>query len=583
MPALRSVIRKNFQDKCKMDETEEYREPVDSNILSTVNEDKNDGITNLCKENVEGVSEVYKMEVDEDNLKNSIPITETTHIYYSHKIIQDSTSDASKVLSDTHSKEGECLEEHLKNMSFDSGQMNTEHSAAAVSRDDCVNSKVGYSTCNVNNDVVDDCVNNKVGDSVSSGTCNVNNDVMVSEDVVDCQNNLIQPLQYVFDNVRYITEAWTEFAYRKESECFLKGCKWSPDGTCLLSNSEDNILRLFELPLAMYNCRTFNDNLLNLNELTSVLRIKEGGLIYDYCWYPLMSSLDPDTCCLLSTSLGSPLHLWDAYTGKLLATYRAYDNVDEVMSARSVAFNFSGTQIYSGFKNTVKIFNTSAPGRNCDTINTKALAEQEGIVSCIAVNPDMEEVFAVGTFRRTIGLYTDYGDAVCILKGQSGGLTHLMFSPDGKLLYTGARKDNEILCWDLRNTADVLFALSREVTTNQRIYFDITQDGKYLISGSTDGVVRVWDVSSAKSVDDEQTLSPIKEWKAHNDCANGLSIHKQIPVVATSSGQRHVPEIIDNDDEDDKILIRKAGKEEKEDMIKLWWCGPNKNSESGMM
>lgn len=82
------------------------------------------------------------------------------------------------------------------------------------------------------------------------------------------------------------------------------------------------------------------------------------------------------------------------------------------------------------------------------------------------------------------GLYTDDGDAICLLKGQIGGLTHLMFSPDGNLLYTGARKDNEILCWDLRNTTDVLFTLNRVVTTNQRIYFDITQDGKYLISGT---------------------------------------------------------------------------------------------------
>ena len=29
---------------------------------------------------------------------------------------------------------------------------------------------------------------------------------------------------------------------------YLKGCKWSPDGSCLLTNSRDHCLRLFNLP-----------------------------------------------------------------------------------------------------------------------------------------------------------------------------------------------------------------------------------------------------------------------------------------------------------------------------------------------
>jgi len=29
---------------------------------------------------------------------------------------------------------------------------------------------------------------------------------------------------------------------------------------------------------------------------SSVLKTKEGETVYDYCWYPYMSSMDPDTC-----------------------------------------------------------------------------------------------------------------------------------------------------------------------------------------------------------------------------------------------------------------------------------------------
>lgn len=34
-------------------------------------------------------------------------------------------------------------------------------------------------------------------------------------------------------------------------------------------------------------------------------------------------------------------------------------------------------------------------------------------------------------------------------------------------------QDAELLCWDLRQPGHLLWSLSREVTTNQRIYFDL--------------------------------------------------------------------------------------------------------------
>lgn len=36
-----------------------------------------------------------------------------------------------------------------------------------------------------------------------------------------------------------------------------------------------------------------------------------------------------------------------------------------------------------------------------------------------------------------------------------GGVTHLKFAPDGRLLYSGSRKDDEIVCWDIRRTDEV--------------------------------------------------------------------------------------------------------------------------------
>ncbi len=36
-----------------------------------------------------------------------------------------------------------------------------------------------------------------------------------------------------------------------------------------------------------------------------------------------------------------------------------------------------------------------------------------------------------------------------------GGVTHLMFAPDGRLLFSGSRKDDKIVCWDIRRTKEV--------------------------------------------------------------------------------------------------------------------------------
>ena len=61
------------------------------------------------------------------------------------------------------------------------------------------------------------------------------------------------------------------------------------------------------------------------------------------------------------------------------------------------------------------------------------------------------------------------------------------FSADGNFLYTGARKDPDILCWDVRYTSDIVYSLQRDTAdTNQRIQFDIEPVGRHLTTGMSD-------------------------------------------------------------------------------------------------
>lgn len=45
-----------------------------------------------------------------------------------------------------------------------------------------------------------------------------------------------------------------------------------------------------------------------------------------------------------------------------------------------------------------------------------------------------------------MGVYCEpKGDIMCLVEGQVGGVTHIMFSPDGNKLYSGGRKVSRYL------------------------------------------------------------------------------------------------------------------------------------------
>ncbi|KOB74488.1 Uncharacterized protein OBRU01_04819, partial [Operophtera brumata] len=95
----------------------------------------------------------------------------------------------------------------------------------------------------------------------------------------------------------------------------------------------------------------------------------------------------------------------------------------------------------------------------------------------------------------------------------------MKFTSDGTKLVTGARKDHRLLVWDIRYYRRPLNILSRAVDTNQRVYFDISPCAKYLVTGGTDGLIRV------------------------------ISIHPSRPVIATGSGQLHLKDPLEDPEE----------------------------------
>lgn len=118
---------------------------------------------------------------------------------------------------------------------------------------------------------------------------------------------------------------------------YLRGCVWSPDGTCILAPVHRDGMHVLELPTELYTVDRVSASR-PLDVLTSAVHVPENGMVYDYCWYPFMNSGAPETCCWLSSQQHGPIQMWDAFDGKLRCSYRGYDAVDEVFGMRSFHF-----------------------------------------------------------------------------------------------------------------------------------------------------------------------------------------------------------------------------------------------------
>ena len=319
--------------------------------------------------------------------------------------------------------------------------------------------------------------------------------------------------------------------HRAGKDCFFKGCKWAPDGLCVLTASEDNVLRLFNLPDAA--AAAGEGEAAAGGAWAPALEMREGETIFDYAWYPRMSSDYPETCVLAATSRDHPIHLWDAFSGALRCTYRGFNDFDEVAAAASVSFDAGGGRIFGGYDGRVLVFDAGRPGRDFRVLRLKP--HLTGIVSCFAhAAVPGEARFAAGTYNGAVGLYdgADRRAEPWAVLTAGRGATQLEFGGDAFTLWVGIRSGGAVEQWDLRNPGAPVQRLERVCRTNQRVGFCL--GAGRLVSGGTDGVVRAWRLSPDGAPD-----GPAVPFAASSDSVTGAAPHPWLPLLAVASGQRH--------------------------------------------
>ncbi|VDP71609.1 unnamed protein product, partial [Echinostoma caproni] len=174
---------------------------------------------------------------------------------------------------------------------------------------------------------------------------------------------------------------------------------------------------------------------------------------------------------------------------------------------------------------------------------------QGGIISCIAVPKHSgRQVYATGSYNGSIVVYAEPGNPIMHLDTGSAGVTQVQFTArvghetgSPWYLVAGNRMDSRVFLWDARQIQKPLLVLHRRVENHQRFQFDFDPLCEYFFTGSQTGAVCVYDLSAC--LDDYhacQLVKPSLVWRAHSDCAHGLSVNPCLPLVATSSGQRRI-------------------------------------------
>jgi WD40 repeat protein len=145
--------------------------------------------------------------------------------------------------------------------------------------------------------------------------------------------------------------------------------------------------------------------------------------------------------------------------------------------------------------------------------------------TALAVSPDGTLV-AVALADRSIVLRRTGGGELRRLSGPGAQITALQFSPDNKAFFATSLDRT----WRAWNVADG--SLRRIVTTSTPLSaLAISKDGAQVVTGGADGSIRLWSTPSSKSREaaNLSTASkPLHEWKAHEKPITSLTF---VPVA----------------------------------------------------
>jgi hypothetical protein len=196
---------------------------------------------------------------------------------------------------------------------------------------------------------------------------------------------------------------------------YVNSAAFSPDGTCVVTASDDNTARLWDAASG--------------RELAA-LRGHERRVN--------SAVFSPDGTPVVTASFDYAAWLWDAASGRELAALKGHE-----LWVLSAAFNSDGTRVVTASAdNTARLWD-AALGRELAT-----LKGHEGLVNSAAFSSGGTRVVTASGDKTARLWDAASGRELAALKGHEGPVNSAAFSPDGKCVVT-ASHDGTARLWDI--------------------------------------------------------------------------------------------------------------------------------------
>jgi WD40 repeat protein len=302
-----------------------------------------------------------------------------------------------------------------------------------------------------------------------------------------------------------------------------------PNGQQIVSASMDHTLKVWDLTRLSSNNRDFNQPYVSHQDTIHELVITPNGervvsasedntlKIWDVASGHLQHTLrghtnvvcavavTPDGKQIVSASSDETLKIWDVAEGILLRTLAGHHGfVKDVAIIPSSKMAISASNDH-----TLKIWQLDS-GREIMT-----LAGHPAAVTAVVVTPDGRK--AISTTRDSaerskavtvwdlqagkelypltgIGLGGRYGSNI-------GDFGRILVTPDGLHLIT-VKGSHELMVWDLASEVEVCTISAPQTREFHHIFEAIisTYDSQQIITGSTDGIIRLWNIASGEEL-----------------------------------------------------------------------------------